>query len=169
MKNKLSKYWKIAAVLVVAAAIAGTGICYLKKQEKRPEPEPVEYTEKAEASYEEWLAAAQVVAVSMRYKEFDISHIYLTSETRLSQKEKSTGVYVEFLSGGEKIRICSKPLAKEREEQGTVDLYTKDLGFATFDQVNPEEIHTEGWKEVQMKDLETLISQSMLVSIYEHE
>lgn len=123
--------------------------------------------QKADASYERWLAAAMVTAISLHYPDFQINGIYLTAETELSSASESSGAYVTFTSGEESLMICSKPLEEERTEAGTIDLYTMDLGFATFDEVDVETVNTEGMLSVEAAELSELISQSMLVSLYE--
>lgn len=123
--------------------------------------------QKADASYERWLAAAMVTAISLHYPDFQINGIYLTAETELSSASESSGAYVAFTSGEESLMICSKPLEEERTEAGTIDLYTMDLGFATFDEVDVETVNTEGMLSVEAAELSELISQSMLVSLYE--
>lgn len=123
--------------------------------------------QKADASYERWLAAAMVTAISLHYSDFQINGIYLTAETELSSASESSGAYVAFTSGEESLMICSKPLEEERTEAGTIDLYTMDLGFATFDEVDLKTVNTEGMLSVEAAELSELISQSMLVSLYE--
>lgn len=123
--------------------------------------------QKADASYERWLAAAMVTAISLHYPDFQINGIYLTAETELSSASESSGAYVAFTSGEESLMICSKPLEEERTEAGTIDLYTMDLGFATFDEVDLKTVNTEGMLSVEAAELSELISQSMLVSLYE--
>lgn len=70
--------------------------------------------------------------------------------------------------GGEKIAIHSKPLDEERTEAGTKDLYTENLGFASFDEVDVDSIDKDECVTVEMDELSELISQSVLVSVYEH-
>lgn len=143
-----------------------------KKEPEVTEPEerrkPVELVEKEEASYEEWLAAAAVMAVSMQYSEFSIPDIYLASETEIGNKSESGGVYLHFISGEEEIFLEVKPLGEERTETGTRDLYTEDLGFATFDEAEGGSTDMQSWKTVLPEDLERLIVQSLLVTVYEH-
>lgn len=123
--------------------------------------------QKTDASYERWLAAAMITAVSFQYPGFEIKNIYLTEETDMARKNESMGVYVTFSSDAETRTIYAKPLEKERVETGTIDLYTMDLGFATFDIVNIEDIDTSRMQTVGTEALTELISQSMLVSLYE--
>lgn len=163
----------VAAVLVTAAVILGKNGGSLSKKEKNAsETEErtgtVEVVKKEEAFYEEWLAAAAVMAVSMQYSDFSVPDVYLTSETELTDKNNSSGVYIHFMSGGEEIWLKVKPLEEERSEIGTRDLYTKELGFSTFDEVEGSGLDTEQWKSVTLEELERLIVQSLLVTVYEH-
>lgn len=131
-------------------------------------PSEIVVMNKREASYEEWLAAGMVVSVSMEYPEFELMGIYLTGETKLADKQTSNGAYVVFEAEGAQRAVYSFPLDAERTEAGTTDLYTKDLGFSAFEQVDPETIDTAACKQVTMEDLDELIKQSILVSMYEH-
>ena len=130
--------------------------------------EQIEITEKEDASYEEWLAAGAVTAFSLYYPDFEFEEILFVSETELNVRRESKGVYICFVTGGEKVVIHSKPLDKERTKAGTVDLYSQDLGFATFDTVDAGGIKDGDYESIGVKQLDTLISQSMLVSLYEH-
>lgn len=127
-----------------------------------------EITERKDADYEKWLAAGMVAAVSMQYPDFEVSEIYLASSVEINEKSKSQGVYIVFHTDSQTIALHSEPLENERTEEGSVDLYTRDLGFATFDKVNIEEIDVSGFDTVSMESLEDRISQSVLVSVYEH-
>ena len=124
--------------------------------------------QRANADYEEWLAAGMVTALSMQYPDFKIDGIYLTGRTELSKKENSNGVYVIFTAEGTQAAVYSVPLSEERTESGTIDLYTRDLGFATFDMKDLNAINKESYQQIEMNELDELISQSLLVSLYEH-
>lgn len=132
------------------------------------EPGQVEIMEEEKASYERWLAAGMVTAISMEYQEFEIEGIYLASETELKQFKDSQGAYVIFTSGGVERAIYSKPMDEERNEVGTKDLYTRNLGFATFDNIAVDSINREQFQSIELGEIQELISQSVLVSIYEH-
>lgn len=132
------------------------------------EPNQMEVVERDDASYERWLAAGMVTAISMQYPDFSIEGIYLSGETALSDKSESAGAYVVFTADGAETAIHSVPLDAERTDAGTTDLYTRDLGFATFDTIEPSQIDTESCEQIEMDDLTDLISQSLLVSLYEH-
>ena len=121
-----------------------------------------------EASYEEWLAASMVTAVSLNYSNFEIEEILLASETKLNSHAESEGVYIKVSISGEKFIIHSKPLAEERTEAGTIDIHSQNLGYATFDSVDIGSIDGKQYEKVEMDELNTLISQSILVSLYEH-
>lgn len=131
-------------------------------------PATVVLVEKVEATYEEWLAAGMVVAISMEYPEFEIEGIYLAGETDLSERQNSSGVYVVFTADGTKQTVHGFPLAAERTQKGTVDLHTMDLGFAAFDPVETASVNTGACRQIGMEDLSELIAQSILVSLYEH-
>lgn len=124
--------------------------------------------EKAEANYERWLAAGMIVGISLHYPEYEFTGIYLASDSEMGNSVDSNGVYIVFECEGEEIAIHSKPLKEERTESGTRDLYTKDLGFATFNEIDAGNIKVEDCEPVSMEELTELIGQSMLVSIYEH-
>lgn len=124
--------------------------------------------EKAEASYEKWLAAEMIIAISLQYSEYEFKEIYLASDTELSNYMSSEGVYIILNINEEEIAFQAKPIAYEREILGTIDLYTEDLGFAAFEEIAVENIDTKNLVSVELDELSDLISQSILVSIYEH-
>lgn len=119
-----------------------------------------------ESSYEQWLAAGMVMAISMEYPDFELLGIYAASETPVAYHATSSGAYVHFRSGGGEILIHSAPLDAERSVSGTTDLYTAQLGFATFDQVAVGSADLGGMEKLELEALSDLISQSLLVSIY---
>ena len=131
-------------------------------------PQEVAISEQKEAPYEHWLAAGMIVAASMNYPELEISSIYLAGESEISDKSNSEGVYIVFNMNDEKTIMHSKPIDEERKEAGKTDLYTANLGFATFDIVDVDMKELEKYKQLKMEELSELISQSLLVSIYEH-
>ena len=139
-----------------------------RKQEKKEEqPEEmeqdvvkIEIPEKAEAKESEWLAAAAVIGISLQYAEFEIEEIYVSEE---NNKE----TYIIFKSNGEQMVIHSKALTEERKEAGTKDIYTEMLGFSTFDEVSLSDVKKENMDLIELKELDELIAQSLLVSIYE--
>lgn len=120
-----------------------------------------------DATYEEWLSAAAVTAVSLTYPDFQLEGIYTDSESDLNDHKNSKGVYLKFTAAGSDYTICAKPLDEERTEKGTIDLYEEKLGFATFDAVKSSDIPKDA-KELPMKSLEKLIGKCSLVSLYEH-
>lgn len=169
-----NRKFELIALLLATICIIGVVV---NMPEEKAETDTVEVTEKtgnveiiekADASYEKWLAAAMVTAVSMQYADFTIDGIYLTGETDVASKENSQGAYVMITSGDEQIVIQSKPLEEERVETKTIDLYTRDLGFSTFDTVDAVSMDMSSFQEITMDDLGELISQSLLVSLYEH-
>lgn len=121
-----------------------------------------------EATYEERLAANTLTAISLAYPDFELQQILTETETQLNEARDSKGVYVEFDSGGETLVIHAKWLEKERTKKGTVDLHEEKLGFATFDVVSDEVLNEKNMKTLEANDLTELISEAMLVSLYEH-
>lgn len=146
----------------------GTDQSELEVVEEEPASAENVVVEKAEADFERWLVAGMVVGISLQYPEFEFTEIYLASETEMGNPGESKGAYVVFNCGGEEIALHSKPIEKERTEAGTKDLYTEELGFATFDEVNPSSIAKDECVSVEMDELSELISQSVLVTVYEH-
>lgn len=183
-KQNKKKYlqWLVAIVIFAVCAVIivlAAGELISNRSEEEPEageviengteePNQMEIVERADASYERWLAAGMVTAISMQYPDFSIEGIYLSGETELSDKSESKGAYVVFTANGAETAIHSVPLDAERTDAGTTDLYTRDLGFATFDTIEPSQIDTGSCEQIEMEDLNDLISQSLLVSIYEH-
>ena len=151
----------ICAVLLFSSC-AGSG-----KQHDASET-TMQIVERLEASYERRLAAAALVAVSMQYPDFALTEICLTKESGMEKHSESGSVYVFFTSEGDAVCIHCVPLSAEREEFGTMDLYTKDLGFATFDEMTDAPADTSAFIKVTADELSGLIEQALLVSVYEH-
>ena len=63
---------------------------------------------------------------------------------------------------------CAKALEQERTDPGTVDISTEVIGFASFEQINPDSIDFASLEELNVNDMNELISQSLLISIYTH-
>ena len=98
----------------------------------------------------------------------ELQEIMTATKTGMSEMDQSEGVYVKFISGGETIIIHSKPLNAERTKEGTVDLHEEKLGFATFDRVSADTMEGKELTAIDMNALSELISESLLVSLYEH-
>ena len=138
-----------------------------KENENSKEPvSNVELIQQTDAEFEKWLAATMVVAVSMEHPGFENIQIYTESSTSLENKAESKGVYVLFQENGESVSIHSKAISSERDEKGTKDISSQVLGFATFDQIDASEINRDTMTEIELTELEELINQSLLVSIY---
>lgn len=118
------------------------------------------------AEYEKWLAATLIVGVSLEYPDFVPEGIYSASSTSLEEKFSSDGVYIVFVSNGATMAIYSKPIMAERAEAGTKDISSENVGFATFDLVDPAAINVDSMERISFEDLGELISQSLLISIY---
>lgn len=139
-----------------------------KLEEVNEDPQEIIVSERSDASYERWLAASAVLALSIRYGDYDIEAIYLTGDHSIEEKMESDGVYILLQIEGTPQCVHAKPLNAERKEAGTVDLSSADMGFSTFDMIDPSSIDTSLFTEVRMEELGDLISQSVLVSVYEH-
>lgn len=131
-------------------------------------PPSVELTQQAQAEYEPWLAAAMLIGVSMEYPDFEFGGLYTSSATALEDKFSSQGVYLLFTSAGESLALHSIPLEAERTQSGTRDISTQNLGFASFDLVEPSFVDTESMTELKLESMSELIAQSLLVSVYTH-
>lgn len=174
--------WLIVVTLAVSALLVV--FMLFNRFWKEPATPPVEGTDsqpqgtdtqstnglvqQAKADYEKWLAAAMVVGVSMEYPEFELDGIYAASATSVADKKNSDGVYILFTSGGESMALYGVALDAERTAAGTKDISTEALGFATFDLVDPASVDTDSMTEIKIEELEELINQSLLVSIYTH-
>lgn len=129
---------------------------------------PQTMPQQTQADYENWLAAAMVVCVSMEYPDFQLEGIYATSVTSLEDKFSSDGVYIVFTSGGNRIAIHSAALDQERSTPGTKDISTETIGFASFDFVSPADLDLDILNNIPLDELSELISQSLLIRIYTH-
>lgn len=147
----------------------GNEVAEKEENESSEEPTPdVELTQQADAEYEKWLAATMIVAVSMEYPGFEDIQIYTESSTTLENKAESNGVYALFTESGTTMAIHSKAIPDERSEKGTKDISSQALGFATFDQIDAGQINRNAMTEIELVELEELIKQSLLVSVYSH-
>lgn len=124
--------------------------------------------QRADAEYERWLAAAAVICVSIEYPDFQLEGIYASASTALADKFSSDGVSILFVSGGQRMAIHANALEGERTEPGTRDISTEVIGYASFDSVDPQGIDTASMDQIHPEELEDLIAQSLLVSIYNH-
>ena len=130
-------------------------------------PQPtVVIVQQADAEYEKWLAATMVMCVSMEYPDFELEAIYAASATALDNKFDSQGAYIVFTAGGSRICIHSKALEAERTAPGTKDISSETIGYATFDQLDPNSVDFSSFEKIDLEDLTELFAQSLLVSIY---
>ena len=137
------------------------------------EEKPAKITEKAvtnkvDASYEKWLASAMVIGISMTYSDFEIGDIYYMSDTPVSEKMESQGVIVSFTEAGEQKYLFSKPVAGENTEKGSRTLYSQDIEYASFEEIDGNPSEFENYKSMAQNELEEIIEQSLLVSVYEN-
>lgn len=121
--------------------------------------------EKNPGSYEQWLAAAVVQGVYMYYEDAQILEIYLASDTDISAKAESEGVYVKFISEGKELLCQSLPQTGERKTAGTCDIYTAELGYNSFDVVDLATVDIKNMTLVSMADLEMFIDQTVLPTL----
>ena len=120
-----------------------------------------------EDPYENWLASAMIIGISMQYSDFEFLGIYTASQTPVSAHDASKGAYVVFKGNGETLALQSVPLSAERSDRGTSDLYVPAIGYATYDLMDPNAIVLTGLTEVSLEALEELIIASSQVSIIE--
>lgn len=120
-----------------------------------------------EDPYEDWLASAMIIGISMQYSDYEFLGIYIASETPVSAHGSSAGAYVVFNADGQKLALKSVPLDGERPDRGTADLYVPAIGYATYELVDPGSVPINSLKERKIEDLEALIVASSQVSIIE--
>lgn len=120
-----------------------------------------------EEPYEDWLVSAMIIGVSMQYSDFEFIGIYTASETAVSDHGNSAGAYLIFNGDGQKLALKAVPLAGERGDRGTADLYVPAIGYATYELVDVASVPVATLKERKIEDLADLISASSQVSIIE--
>lgn len=160
-----------AAVQSVPEQAATAPESHEKPREDGPsQTEKVEplYPSERNETYEEWLAAGMVTGLSMLYPDAQITGIYLASESGMDAADNSEGVYISFLLHESPCAVRSFPLTAEREEAGTTDIYTSELGFAAFDGIDPDQIPVQQCRKIGLEDLGDLIAQTQFVSVYIH-
>lgn len=140
--------------------------------EEPPASSDVTNTEKQEvmedSTYEEWLAAAMTVAISMRYTDFEIEDIYYKSETAPANRMDCEGIYIKLKTDGNTVFLFSKPLKEENKEAGSVNIYSQEIGFASFEEFAKNEVSVKKYKKYTVEEIEKMIQFSTLVSIYEN-
>ena len=120
-----------------------------------------------EDPYEDCLASAMIVGISMQYSDYEFLGIYTASETPIAAHSSSGGAYVIFNGDGEKRALKAVPLSGERGERGTADIYVAALGYATYELVDPDSVPVGSLKERKLEELEDLILAYSQVSIIE--
>ncbi len=120
-----------------------------------------------EDPYEDWLAAAMIVGISMQYSDYEFLGIYTASETPISAHDSSAGAYVIFNGDGEKLALKCVPISAERADRGTADLYVPAIGYATYELVEASSVPVNSLKERKLEDLVDMISASAQVTIIE--
>ena len=117
--------------------------------------------------YENWLASAMIIGISMQYSDFDFLGIYTASQTPVEAHDSSKGAYVVFTADGKSMALKSVPLTGERGDRGTSDLYVPAIGYATYDLIDPTAVPVASLTELTIESLEELIIASSQVSIIE--
>lgn len=128
----------------------------------------IQVTEQIPGSYEQWLAAAMVMGVSLEYPDFADIEVFAPTDTPLADKMTSGGVYVRFVSGGETVLLHALPIAQVRSEPGTRDLSSMQIGYASLSAVEEAPETLSDMHAYTLEDLSDYIQQSLLVSVYAH-
>ena len=128
----------------------------------------LDVVEKKESYYEEWLAAAMCMSLTFYEDEFEILNIYYKSKTKLEDKMDSEGVYLIYKNSEGTICLHSSPLEKECTDEGVTNLYSQDVGFNTYEKLSVKKINFANYEEFEIDSLSKIISQSVLVSLYEN-
>lgn len=119
-----------------------------------------------EGTYEQWLAAAMYYLSFMEYPEYTLTGLYTGSATSTANRMDSQGVYMLLSDGENELLICSKPLADKRSEVGATDLHTAQLGFATFDVVDPATVDLAGMNLLDPNELIEMMNYTVLPALY---
>ncbi len=85
--------------------------------------------------YEDYLAALTIVALSMEYFDFIPLGVFSYEKVSFDRKTESKGIYATFESEGSTWTAFVYPIEGERNESGTLDIYSTELGYAAFDLV----------------------------------
>lgn len=121
---------------------------------------------RTEAPYEHWLIATALTGISMEYTNFGSEEFYAATETSLGESG-TKGIYITFTVDGEKKCIYVSPIQAERTEHGTRDIYSEIVGFATFDEVDPDKI-PDAFSAISIDNMNDLITQSTQILVYSH-
>ena len=132
-------------------------------------PKPTsDLEQRVEGSYEQWLASAGMYGISMQYLGGLPVGIYAPASTPFENRSQSGGVYIRVQTADAEILIHCKPLDAERTEKGTVDLYTKELGYNTFDEIPMSEVDLSAMEVLKFEDLGAYMDQTLLPTVLEH-
>ena len=118
-------------------------------------------------AYEEYLSALSLLALSMEYPDFQLQGVYAASRVSVENKSSSQGIYVLFESQGEDLCLHVFPIAAERNEAGSRDVFASELGYAAFD-LQPEIPAVDGLTLLEAKDYGELLSKLSGVALYNH-
>ncbi len=157
----------VAAACVLAAALAA--VLFLSRPGGKEPTGTTGSTPKIpQASYERWLAAHEYLLVYLLYQPSGEPEIYLTGETELANKSQSGGVYIRLTLEDGVVLLESKPLAAERTEKGTRDVSAPMIGYATFDEVDPQSVDLSGMEKLEFSQLKELTDAALLPALSEH-
>lgn len=118
-------------------------------------------------TYEEYLSALSLFALSMEYPDFQLQEIYSASSVSLANKADSKGIYVFFDSMGQTLCAHVSPLAAERNESGSLDLFANETGYAAFE-LQAQLPATEGLTFLDPQIYGPLLSELSGVAFYNH-
>lgn len=127
-----------------------------------------EIVNQLDCSYEEYLAAAGLSALTVQYEGFEPKKILCDSKHSINDAAQSKGVYLIYngVDGEQCLHLYY--LEKERTEAGTMDLYSQSVGYAAMDEASIEEAEKAGFTETTVDALEPVIKQLLLTTILEH-
>lgn len=129
--------------------------------------EHINQTPEPGKSYEEYLSALCLFALSMEYPDFQFQGVYTSSAVTIMNKASSQGIYVFFDSMGESYCVCAYPLEAERTESGSLDVFANELGYAAFD-ILTEQPDTNDLSPLDSQIFGQLLSELNGVSLYNH-
>ena len=137
-------------------------------QQNSTQPQNDVQTPDDRGSYEEYLSALTLFALSMDYPDFQLQGIYAASSVSLAQKTSSKGIYVFFDSMGESLCAHITHIEAERiSESGTTDLFANELGFSSFELMS-ELPDTNSLTLLDSKVYGALLSELTGISIFSH-
>lgn len=179
---------RMAIVIIATALVLAVGVVLLfvgERSGQKPETTQPQQTEPQgtidlstlpegtipvvvpeQTAYEYWLCANMVMGLTLEYPDFQQPELFIAGETAQKDRMESRGAWIRFVSGGETIVIHSQPLAQERTEAGTRDIYSTQTQFATYDVV--EDADLSGLTQLTLEDISNELIHISLPSVYQH-